>query len=121
MDPTSPRHALDDPKPVQRWTRNPFYVLELPTDAPWCEIEHRADALRACLQRRHDTYPTPVGMRRRSVTDIEAAVDALRDPDARIIHELWASISWRSRSPSSPPNRSPRWSEAMTAFGWRSR
>jgi hypothetical protein len=95
-------------------------VLELPTRATWSEIERRADTLREALRSTDaiDSYPTPAGSRRRIAADIDAAVEALRDPDARLVHELWAAVPPR-REPKTADAAMPGWSQAMTAFGWR--
>lgn len=114
------RRALDDPAPVRRWTSNPFYVLELPPDAAWSEIERRANDLLRADQK--GAYATPAGARRRVASDIGAAVEALRDPDARIVHELWASVPARAcEGDHDSALQSPAWRDAMTAFGWRQR
>jgi hypothetical protein len=123
VDLRSLRSALDDPRPVQRWTRNPFYVLELSTEASWSEIERQGEALHRRLAGGDDAdgYATPAGPRRRTLTDVDAAVEALRDPDVRIVHELWASVPSRSDERAWQASRAPTWTEAMSAFGWRRR
>lgn len=120
-----PPRALDDPAALRRWTQNPFYVLELSVDAEWSEIEQRAAMLeRALVERPGEThaYPTPAGARRRDRSVVHAAVEALRDPDLRLLHELWASLPPRPHAPGPTPfEEPPRWEPAMGAFGWRRR
>jgi hypothetical protein len=112
------RRAFDDPRSVRRWTANPFHVLELPTTATWTEIERRTSELLA--REVTDEIDTPVGPRSRSAAEISAALEALRDPDARLLYEVWASVPTR-REETSVDDEPLEWRDAMAAFGWRQR
>lgn len=99
---------------------NPFYVLDLRPTATAIEVERAGQKLLAMLAVGLDAakvYLTPLGERPRDEDRVRQALDALRDPRRRALHELWASLPPREI----PPERlaDPRWPEALAAFGWR--
>lgn len=77
---------------ADRWADNPLLVLELGPDASRAEIERAGQKLLAMLElglRSAALYPTPLGPRARTPESVRAAMAELRDPDRRIVHELW--------------------------------
>lgn len=74
-------------------SENPFFVLGVPTTASRQEVERAAQKLLAQLSmgvKSAATLATPQGPRPRTEDDVRAAAAALRDPEARLIHELLA-------------------------------
>src|SRR5580698_9113922 len=72
---------------------NPFFVLGLACDATRLEIEREAQKLLGMLElgfAAAQTYATPLGPRTRTSEAVRAAVAALRDPQQRLVAELWA-------------------------------
>ena len=60
---------------------------------------------------------TPFGPVMRDTDSVRQALAQLRDPDGRVVHELWARLGAglahkRSDDPTRP------WNEAAHAFGW---
>ncbi len=104
---------------------NPFYVLELRPDASPVEVERQGQKLLAMLEvglATAATYPTPLGGMPRDADLVRRALDELRDPARRAVHEVWAALDPsveaaldRDRSTADEP---PRWAGAMAAFGW---
>jgi hypothetical protein len=77
---------------VDRWADNPLLVLELDATASRAEIERAGQKLLAMLELGINSaalYPTPLGPRARTPESVRAAMAELRDPDRRIVHELW--------------------------------
>jgi hypothetical protein len=76
-----------------RISDNPFFVLGLTPDASRIEVEREAQKLLGMLELGFAdaaTYGTPVGPRPRTTEAVRAAVAALRDPQQRLVAELWA-------------------------------
>lgn len=72
---------------------NPFFVLGIATDASRIEIEREAQKLLGMLELGFadaQTYQTPLGPQPRTSEAVRAAVAALRDPNQRLVAELWA-------------------------------
>jgi hypothetical protein len=85
----------DDPPPLRRVTGNAFLVLEQPTSASPQDIESATQRLLTALERglpAAQRYSTPVGPRLRDAGTVEEAAETLRDPDRRVVHELWAEV-----------------------------
>lgn len=79
----------------ERLAANPFYVLGLRPDCARAEIEREGQKLLGMLEleltaAKH--YRSPIGVHPRSATQIREAMAELRDPDRRLLHELWAAL-----------------------------
>lgn len=75
-----------------RWADNPFFVLELPALASRAEVERAGQKLLDMLAvgiARAAIYRTPLGARARTPELVRSAMAALRDPERRVVHELW--------------------------------
>lgn len=98
-----------------RRTQNPFYVLGVPTAATRAEVERVGQKVLGLLElsagARH--YETPYGARMRDAVLVRWAVNELRDPDRRVLHELWAELGPHHVF-GSEPLRAP----ALTLLGW---
>ena len=74
---------------------NPFIVLGLSPASSRTEVERQAQKLLSQLDAGIEgavTYPSPVGPGRRTPEMVRWAVDQLRDPKRRLLHELWAGM-----------------------------
>ncbi|MCA9682955.1 MAG: hypothetical protein KC457_12210 [Myxococcales bacterium] len=79
----------------ERLAANPFYVLGLRPDCARAEIEREGQKLLGMLEleltaAKH--YRSPIGVHPRSAAQIREAMAELRDPDRRLLHELWAAL-----------------------------
>ncbi len=115
---------------VARLLDNPFYVLELAPDCSRAEVERAGQKLLAMLEldlAGARTYATPFGAGRRDAAKIREAMAELRDPQRRLLHELWAA---RPEAPASAPGlddddddpllvNAGGFSAALSALGWR--
>lgn len=73
---------------------NPFFVLEVNTDANRETIERQGAKLLAMLKagiEEAGRYATPWGRHERTAEDIRLALAELRNPAARVAHEWWAN------------------------------
>lgn len=109
----------------RRVRENPFHVLGVAPDAGRAEIEQQGQKLLAMLELGFpgmDSYATPLGAARRTADDVRRALAELRDPDKRLVHELWACLAPGDAVPQ-PPEVAPAgpapWSDALAALGWR--
>jgi hypothetical protein len=78
---------------LERHLRNPFLLLEVAPDARREDIERQGAKLLALLAADlpgANSYPTPLGPRRRRAEDVREALAELRDPERRAGHEWWA-------------------------------
>ena len=78
-----------------RQARNPFYVLGLGTDASRVDVEREGAKLLSMLEvgiARARTFLTPVGGQDRTPEAVREAMATLREPDKRLLQELWAAI-----------------------------
>lgn len=111
----------DDPLPRRRLSQNPFYVLGVTPQARPSAVEAEAEALLSSLASDPASriYPTPIGPRCRDAALVRKALASVTNPDARILHEIWAVLAptW-SEPPRNIPNGYPH---AMGVFGWRTR
>lgn len=85
----------------ERVTRNPFYVLELPLRASRVEVERAGQKLLALLgvqSASAQRYWTPLGELERDADLVRSSLARLRDPDERVLWELWA-VELRSDAP----------------------
>jgi hypothetical protein len=89
----------------QRFAANPFYVLGLRPDASRADIEREGQKLLGMLElelRAASEYRSPIGTHRRSPELVREAMAELRDPNRRLVHELWATLEV------GPPGGEPR-------------
>jgi hypothetical protein len=117
----------------RRFVDNPFHVLGLPKSATRAEVEREGQKLLGMLEldlasaRR---YATPVGPAERDAAAVRQAMAELRDPDKRLLHELWAwappGTSTGTESPAGEEQAAPpaggraarRWPEARRVLGF---
>jgi hypothetical protein len=110
--------------PLALWRSNPFFVLEVATDATPTDVERAGQRLLALLtvgSANAQTYPTPLGPATRDTEKVRQAVAALRDLEQRVLHELWANIVPAVGQASSQSNAGASagpWEEAEQALGW---
>ncbi|HWB75105.1 MAG TPA: hypothetical protein VG755_09110 [Nannocystaceae bacterium] len=112
---------------ADRWAENPLLVLELAPDASRAEIERAGQKWLAMLElglRSAAIYPTPLGPRARTPESVRAAMAELRDPDRRVVHELWigapaADVAIEDGEPDEPASGEPF--DALDALGWGTR
>lgn len=106
--------------PRDHAARNPFHVLGLPPGASRAEIEREGQRLLDALALGLDeagSCPTPFGPRPRGPEEIRDALAELRDPERRILHEIFAAAPCAAE----PPSAVPGWPQAFAAMGWRER
>ncbi len=105
---------------------NPFYVLELAPECSRAEVERAGQKLLAMLEldmagARH--YPTPFGVGRRDAAKVREATAELRDPQRRLLHELWvsgcAAIDLAEDTSDENEAESLGFERAPTSLGWR--
>jgi hypothetical protein len=108
-----------------RVRENPFYVLGVPPEASRAEIEQQGQKLLAMLElglAGAGRYDTPLGAEPRTADDVRRALAELRDPERRLVHELWARLPPTPVAEAAPaPKRAAGWGEAMVALGWKKR
>jgi hypothetical protein len=98
---------------------NPFLVLGVGATASRMEIERAGQKLLALLaidSESAKTYATPFGNRARDEAKVRTALAALRDPEERVLHELWARTLEEGEAA-----ELPAWREALESVGWRTR
>ena len=72
-----------------------------------------------------ETYDTPFGVRPRSADAVRLAMAELRDPDRRLLHELWAAmdpsgpIEHVDGSSTESQDDEAGFAGAMAILGWR--
>lgn len=87
-----------------RLASNPFYVLGLRPDCARAEIEREGQKLIGMLELELSaaaTYRSPIGEHRRTPELVREAMAELRDPNRRLLHELWATLEPAAEAPSS--------------------
>lgn len=87
-----------------RLASNPFYVLGLRPDCARAEIEREGQKLIGMLELELSaaaTYRSPIGEHRRTPELVREAMAELRDPNRRLLHELWATLEPAVSAPSS--------------------
>ena len=97
---------------------NPFFVLALPITATRMEVERTGQKLLAQLAigaKSAKTYETPFGRFERDENAVRAALAALRDPEQRVLHELWGE----GPPPDAAPGPAPPWRRSLRSIGWR--
>lgn len=89
--------------PRARIARNPFYVLGLPVGCSRAEVEREGQKLLGMLAvglSAARTYDTPLGALPRTAEAVREAMAELRDPERRLMHEMWARLP--ARTPETP-------------------
>lgn len=111
--------------PVARLTDNAFHVLGLPPDCDRAAVEREGQKLLGLLAlglAQGATYDTPLGPRPRTPELVRQAMADLRDPNRRLLHEFWASVSPDDLSGAleSADESASRggWPGARRAMGW---
>jgi hypothetical protein len=107
---------------VNRIAENPFYVLEVRPDASAMEVERAGQRLLAMLGvglEAARAYRTPAGDRPRDAELVRRALDELRNPDKRWMHEIWARLPAEPVPPAADPPEA--WPEALEALGYTTR
>ncbi len=87
---------MSAPDLLAAWRANPFFVLELKTDATRADIERAGQRLLAKFgidSTGVAQYPTPFGDGVRDADMVRQALAVLRDPAQRVEHELWANLA----------------------------
>ncbi len=80
----------------RRFADNPFYVLGLRPDSTRAEVEREGKKLLAMLEVKlsaGESHTSPLGTHTRSAEQIREAMAELRDPERRLVHELWARLA----------------------------
>jgi hypothetical protein len=106
--------------PLTDWRNNPFFVLGLNVDASPAEVERAGQRLLGLLTVGSvgiERYVTPLGPATRDADKVRQALAALRDPNERVLHELWADISTQADT---AQGRAPTegWEAANVVVGW---
>ncbi|MEJ7730776.1 MAG: hypothetical protein WKG00_16355 [Polyangiaceae bacterium] len=115
----------------RRFLDNPFHVLGLPKTATRAEVEREGQKLLGMLGlglASARSYSTPVGPAERDDAAVRQAMAELRDPDKRLLHELWAGSAPDAETDvASGDDTSPRgagarrWPEARRVLGFGAR
>jgi hypothetical protein len=95
----------------ERLAHNPFYVLELRPDCSRAEVERAGQTLLGMLElelSQAQSYASPIGRHRRSPELVRTAMAELRDPNKRLLHELWATLEPRSDVGGAPESEATR-------------
>jgi hypothetical protein len=106
--------------PLADWRGNPFFVLEIATDATPTEVERAGQRLLGLLavgSASAGIYRTPLGPATRDANRVRQALATLRDPEQRVLHELWANVVPADGQASRHGSAGP-WKEAEHALGW---
>lgn len=100
----------------ERLAHNPFYVLELDPECSRAEVERQGQKLLGMLELELSAashYDTPLGRQRRTPEQVRAAMAELRDPDRRLLHELWATLGPKPLSNAESPDAQDPENEAL--------
>jgi len=106
--------------PLADWRGNPFFVLEVPTQASRTEVERAGQKLLGLLAlgaAGADRYDTPFGPAARDADAVRRALATLRDPHERVMQELWANVA-RGAGGKAKASAAEPWEEAARAIGW---
>lgn len=109
-----------DPVETPGLVDNPFHVLELSPGCTPMEVERAGNKLLAMLgvgMEAAATYRGPLGSRPRDADLVRRSMDALRDPDRRVVAEFWAAVPFGDPADEVDPVFAP-WPEALEALGW---
>ena len=121
---------MSDPR--RRILHNPFYVLGLSVQASRAEVEREGQKLLGMLALGLSaacTYDSPLGPAPRTPEAVREAMAELRDPERRLIHELWARVPASGAGAPAPddmaddahPAAATRWPDALAILGWQPR
>lgn len=97
-------------------SENPFAVLGCAPDATRAEVERAGQKLLGLLEigaKSARSYRSPLGEHERTTDLVRAALAELRDPDRRIVHELWARATATAVGDAEPLDA------AEAVLGWR--
>jgi hypothetical protein len=106
--------------PIAAWRDNPFFILEVATDASRADVERAGQKLLALLalgSASAGRYDTPLGPAIRDADGVRQALAALRDPVERVVHELWAGLAPSAGGPRTAAV-ADAWTGAGGALGW---
>lgn len=113
---------MSDIDPLAAWRANPFFVLELKTDATRADVERAGQRLLAKFgidSTGIADYETPLGKGLRDADMVRQAMAALRDPAQRVACELWAGLApVQTSSRQTDGAGETRWEDAQRALGW---
>jgi hypothetical protein len=101
------------------WRKNPWFVLGLDPDAPRMEVERTGQKLLALLavgSTSAGECDTPFGKTERDEDAVRQALGLLRDPDQRVLCELWARVT--DIDDQDTADHPEPWTEAPAAIGW---
>jgi hypothetical protein len=108
---------MTESDPLADWRSNPFFVLEVPIDASPSEVERAGQKLLALMavgSAGVEHYRSPLGIGQRDADKVRQALAALRDPNERVLHELWANIA---QDAGEQKERGEGWETAEQALG----
>lgn len=91
----------------RRLADNPFHVLGLRPDCGRADVEREGQKLLAMLELELSAarrYASPLGTHERSPEQVREAMAELRDPERRLLHELWAGLPAAASEPTSGPS-----------------
>ena len=106
--------------PLADWRSNPFFVLEVSTQASRTEVERAGQKLLGLLALGSTAaghYDTPFGPATRDADAVRRALATLRDPNERVIEELWAHVATGVVISTDAP-AAEAWNDAARAIGW---
>lgn len=120
--------STDEPR--RRIAQNPFHVLGLPADCGRAEIEREGQKLLGMLAvglSAAKTYDTPLGAFARTAEMVREAMAELRDPERRLVHEMWARMdpvagaesATQAAAEAGADAEAAPWPGAMAALGWQ--
>lgn len=106
-------------------TENPFFVLGCPITATGQEVERTAAKLLGLLElgaASAKRYVSPLGEHPRTADLVRAAAAELRDPEKRIVHEIWARVDSASLEGHDDVDQAvPAYPSAVAILGWQRR
>jgi hypothetical protein len=107
--------------PLADWRSNPFFILDVSTQASRTEVERAGQKLLGLLALSAagaDRYDTPFGTATRDADAVRRALATLRDPHERVIHELLAHVATEVGDRAEAP-AAEAWKDATRAIGWK--
>jgi hypothetical protein len=113
--------SSDDVSLFDWWRTNPWYVLGVAPQASRMEVERKGQKLLDLLAVKSASaaaYETPLGTAERDEDAVRQALGLLRDPDQRILCELWAAVDLPAPDETLPVGEPEPWTGAPGA-GWR--
>jgi len=118
---------MSDADAHRELVENPFFVLGVEPGAARAVVEREGQKLLSMLEvglSQAKTYATPLGTRVRTPELVRWALAELRQPERRLVHELWAATPVAA---SGDPVLDEKdaceagWPEARVAYGWEPR